>query len=371
MWSMYACLIHALDSHDIVFLHYESNMSLSPSNKALPTSCHYNVADDSPASSTPVKGAPLDVEVPLRRSLSSSRADSEFMNRQWDKEEEGSSDDENHSEDYQLKRAMPLDKLRCKPPREGGQQRNNSSLKKHRRHSSWPENYLADAKFSKQQGKRIKSLSRMDLRKDSDELKSSERCPSHQRNHSKTSSKASASSEECTSSEGACLYSFEASRRGSLGMSVEASRRGTIIHSVREHSPLFGLVEVGDKIVNVDGVDTRGMSTVVVAHLLGRKRGQCTKLRITVSRGPVGTAPVGIRTISMPKRLRRKSFGHIHHSPPEEHCNRSAIDDRESSFPELHISTLTLENEEDERDDAPFPFHFIGAGAHDDEDVDA
>jgi orotate phosphoribosyltransferase len=134
---------------------------------------------------------------------------------------------------------------------------------------------------------------------------------------------------------------------------------------VKEHSPLFGLVKVGDEIVNVDGVDTTGMSTVVVAHLLGRKKGRCSKMRISVSRGMVGT--IGIRTISMPKRYRRKSSGHIHLSPTEEHSKLSPIHDQDSSFMELHTSTP--ENVPDDRDDNPFPFHFIGAGTHDDEEV--
>jgi hypothetical protein len=338
------------------------NEILSPSYNALPASCSDdNVTDDSSTSSTAVNGTPLDVEVPLRTSLISSSVDGEFVKSQWNGEEEGSSDDGDHSE------AMPLDELGHKPPHAGEHHRNNSSPEEHRRHSNWPEDYLVDAKHI-QPGKREKRPSRMDLRKEGDELKSSEGGPSHQRNYSKTSSKVSASSDESTLSERACLYSFEASHRGSLGISIEACGRGTIIHAVREHSPLFGLVEAGDKIVSVDGVDTRGMSTVVVAHLLGRKKGRFPKLHITVSRPPFGTA--GIRMISMPKRFQKKSVGDIHLSPPEECGNVSSIDAHDLSVAELHISTLTLENEGDDRDDNIFPFHFIGAGTQDDGEVD-
>lgn len=367
--AMYTCTAHNLDSHNVV-LHDESNMSsygdeiLSPSYKVLPACCSDDdVTDDSSTSSTAVDGTPLDVEVPLRRSLSSSSVDGEFMKSQWNNEEEGSSDDGDHSDDGQLKEAMPLEELGHKPPHAGEHHRNNNSPEEHRRRSNWPEDYLIDAKHIKP-AKSEKSPSRMDIRKEGNELKSSEGSPSHQRNYSKTSSKVSASSDESTSSERACLYSFEASHRGSLGISIEACGRGTIIHAVREHSPLFGLVEAGDKIVSVDGVDTRGMSTVVVAHLLGRKKGRFPKLHITVSRPPFGTA--GIRTISMPKRFQKKSVGDIHLSPSDERGNVSSIDAHDSSVAELHKSTLTLENEGDDRDDNIFPFHFIGAGAQDD-----
>lgn len=87
---------------------------------------------------------------------------------------------------------------------------------------------------------------------------------------------------------GGFRYTFEAPSSGKLGIIIEsnASRNsGPTIFTVKDYSPLFGMVEAGDKIVAVDGEDTSHMSTGQVTALLTRKRtegDQTNRIRITV-----------------------------------------------------------------------------------------
>jgi hypothetical protein len=53
---------------------------------------------------------------------------------------------------------------------------------------------------------------------------------------------------------------------------------------VKEYSPLYGLIKKGDRIVDVDGIDTTQKTTAGVAELLRRKKGRNRKICITVAR---------------------------------------------------------------------------------------
>jgi hypothetical protein len=65
---------------------------------------------------------------------------------------------------------------------------------------------------------------------------------------------------------------FEAPRNGQLGLILEAetfSKAGSItVRSVKDYSPLLGLVQPGDKIVEVDHIDTMSCNLEDMARLL-------------------------------------------------------------------------------------------------------
>lgn len=373
--------------------------TFSPSNEALAVIfSDDNRVDDSSVSSSPVKVTKLDMDVPVRRTVSSGKLNEEvdvrdmigeFMRTHWEGDEcgmphevEGYSDDGIYEQEGQIKMSMSSEWPVQKSSRWVRHRRLKSSPERHRRNSSWSGKYRVDP----QDVSRRKSLSKMksDERKSSDmrpsrnrsktrfkrstslpkKLATSNECPSHRRIRSKASSWGSASSGERSLSEGECFYSYEASHRGCLGLSIESTSRGTIIHAVKEYSPLSGLVEVGDKVVGIDGVNTTSMSTMAVANLLGRKKGRSSNIRITVSRDTFRTS--GIRTISLVNCSRSRSNGLIQCSPSQESRGFSPITDLDSAFVESH----TLDIETDERDDNPSCFHFIGARANDEEEFD-
>jgi C-terminal processing protease CtpA/Prc len=89
---------------------------------------------------------------------------------------------------------------------------------------------------------------------------------------------------------------MEAPRRGQLGLIVKSSsRNGTSVYAVKDYSPLFGEVCVGDRIIEVDGKDTTHSSLVEIKKLLNKSKksssfmkgggsGHGGNLRIVVSR---------------------------------------------------------------------------------------
>ena len=95
-------------------------------------------------------------------------------------------------------------------------------------------------------------------------------------NHSRNSSSTSMNSNyiQCRLSGGTPhKYTFHAPSSGKLGIVIEASDMlGPTIHTVKDYSPLFGKVEKGDKLVEVDGESTVSMSTEEVTTLLAKKR---------------------------------------------------------------------------------------------------
>ena len=58
---------------------------------------------------------------------------------------------------------------------------------------------------------------------------------------------------------------------GPLGILIDSSKDGPIIHSIKDESPLKHLVEPGDIILSVDGVDTKSMDAVAVANWISSK----------------------------------------------------------------------------------------------------
>jgi hypothetical protein len=68
-------------------------------------------------------------------------------------------------------------------------------------------------------------------------------------------------------------YTFDAPSRGKLGIIIESSKDfGPTIHTVKDYSPLFGMVQPGDKIVFVENYPTSHMGTGQITQLLARTR---------------------------------------------------------------------------------------------------
>lgn len=63
-------------------------------------------------------------------------------------------------------------------------------------------------------------------------------------------------------------YVFEAPSNGKLGIIIHK----TVVHTVKDYSPLFGMVEPGDRILQIDDIITDNMSTGEVTRVLTSKR---------------------------------------------------------------------------------------------------
>lgn len=83
-------------------------------------------------------------------------------------------------------------------------------------------------------------------------------------------------------------YSFGVpAGRQKLGLTIESSRgrRGPRIMKLKETSPLRGLADVGDRIVQVEDIDTTTMNATQVSKVLSRfSNNRSGSFRITVSR---------------------------------------------------------------------------------------
>ena len=84
------------------------------------------------------------------------------------------------------------------------------------------------------------------------------------------------------------FYTFLAPCHGKLGITIEtkASTWGPTIHQVKDYSPLFGMVQPGNKIIAIDGEDTSYMDTRLLTKLLSMRRSQSKsrdkKIKITI-----------------------------------------------------------------------------------------
>lgn len=60
---------------------------------------------------------------------------------------------------------------------------------------------------------------------------------------------------------------------GTLGLVLETSAEGNpVVYTIKDASPLSNQVQVGDRLVSMDGVDVSGMVAADVSHLIGSKR---------------------------------------------------------------------------------------------------
>jgi len=316
-----------------------------------------SLSDDSSVSSTPFNSTDTDVDVPLRKTFRSGHLDEDvevtevidqFMKSQWELEEDSSPP--------RLTTSISYERPPLRSPLPEGHHRRSSSLN---RQSNVGSQRMSLGDISERASRR--GLTRM-TSQTSRASRSSNPSPSHRRISSKTGSRGSLSSDELFAADGECLYVFEASHRGILGLAIEPCRRGTRIHGIKDFSPLFGLAKAGDRVVDVDGIDVTHKTTAGVAELLRRKKGRNKKIRITVARNDNDTG--SIPALPIMSRSRSKSSGNIAiyvpgASPAKSDYSglRSPVTDLDSSY-ELHTPT----NEEKEE-----PFHFIGAAPYEED----
>ena len=112
-------------------------------------------------------------------------------------------------------------------------------------------------------------------------------------NHSRKNSRCSDSDNltdqiDPDNSEGVQLV-FQAPRKGKLGLVIQClDNSGPIVTQVKDYSPLLGQVLPGDRIIDIDGMSTSGMSLRDVTGLMGGKVAQSrwasSVFRIVVSR---------------------------------------------------------------------------------------
>ena len=98
---------------------------------------------------------------------------------------------------------------------------------------------------------------------------------------------------------------FEAPRKGNWGLVLEStSKTGPRIYAVKDYSPLFGLVEKGDKLLEIDGKNVSQSNLAEVTKLLKGKSSPYPYHRSTSSNMPIVVARgSGNTTESSPSTL--------------------------------------------------------------------
>jgi len=61
---------------------------------------------------------------------------------------------------------------------------------------------------------------------------------------------------------------------GPIGIVVDTTKEGPAVHSLKNTSPMLGLINPGDLIVGLDDQDTRGMTAATLTRLMARKANQ-------------------------------------------------------------------------------------------------
>ena len=61
---------------------------------------------------------------------------------------------------------------------------------------------------------------------------------------------------------------------GPIGIVVDTSDNGPAVHSLKNTSPMIGLIAPGDLIVGLDDTDTRGMTAATLTRLMAQKANQ-------------------------------------------------------------------------------------------------
>lgn len=103
-------------------------------------------------------------------------------------------------------------------------------------------------------------------------------------------------------------YVFEAPSNGKLGIIIHK----TVVHTVKDYSPLFGMVEPGDRILQIDDIITDNMSTGEVTRVLtskrtGKNRNNCIRLRILSSTEKKGLKTSDEESIVVPAAFVKKA----------------------------------------------------------------
>lgn len=61
---------------------------------------------------------------------------------------------------------------------------------------------------------------------------------------------------------------------GALGIVVDTTKDGPAVHSLKQTSPMLGLINPGDLIVGLDQQDTRSMTAATLTRLMASKSNQ-------------------------------------------------------------------------------------------------
>ena len=70
-------------------------------------------------------------------------------------------------------------------------------------------------------------------------------------------------------------YCFEVEApAGTLGLVLDTDKEGLVVYIVKGTSPLFGQVQVGDRLIRVDGQDVSRMWTAEVSHLIASRKNE-------------------------------------------------------------------------------------------------
>lgn len=76
---------------------------------------------------------------------------------------------------------------------------------------------------------------------------------------------------------------------GKLGLVIDTSEEAStpFVHAIKDTCPIRNDIYVGDKLIAVDDVDVRDMSSMEVSRLISRKSGQ-EKRKLTIIRTAMG-----------------------------------------------------------------------------------
>ena len=171
-------------------------------------------------------------------------------------------------------------------------------------------------------------------------------------------------------------YLFEAPSNGKLGIIIHK----TVVHTVKDYSPLFGMVEPGDKILQIDDIITNNMSTGEVTRVLaekrtGKNRNKMIRLTILSTTEKKGLKTSDEESIVAPAAFERKPKQvTINEDAPVStfiYTNRTGSSEEDEADDSSHLTSEQSTPQHDETGDAGF--HLLGACARseDEEDEDA
>lgn len=67
---------------------------------------------------------------------------------------------------------------------------------------------------------------------------------------------------------------------GKLGVVIDTTKNGPVVHQVKAGSPLENIIYAGDRIIAIDGIDTRGMTASNVTKIMAKKCDEPRKITV-------------------------------------------------------------------------------------------
>ena len=174
-------------------------------------------------------------------------------------------------------------------------------------------------------------------------------------------------------------YVFEAPSNGKLGIIIHK----TVIHTVKDYSPLFGMVEPGDRILQIDDIITDKMSTGEVTRVLtskrtGKNRNKVIRLTILSSTEKRGLKTSDKESIVVPAAFVKKAKQvTINTDAPVStfiYTNRTGSSEEDEVDDNSHLtsepSTPQHSNFGGDDDNGDAGFHLLGACARSEDEED-